>query len=120
MNDFSSNLPFPYLLVQVQIRASKKIELELEALVDTGFGGGVAIPRGLVDLTDLPSMDTNWVLADGTEVATPAYLGYVQVGKFAPILASIIVLGDEPLIGRQVLNHFKLTFDHGQKIIIKP
>lgn len=119
MADSFLSTHFPYLPIHIQIGTSSKLSLDVEVLVDTGFGGGVAIPRGTLDLSNLPFMNTKWVLADGSEILTPAYLGYVRIGEFEPVLSAIIVLGDEPLLGRQVLNHFTLILDHGQKIIVK-
>lgn len=119
MNKVSSNIRFPYMPVHVQVGTSNKVEFDIEALVDTGFGGGVAIPKGVVDISHLPSIDSTWILADGTEILTPAYLGYVTIASQQPVLAAIIILGDESLLGRQVTNHFSVTFDHGQKINVR-
>ena len=113
----SSN--FPYLPAHIQIGISK-ISLDVEALVDTGFGGGIAIPKNIVDLSHLPYMTTHWILADGTEILAKAYLGYAQIGNFDPINCTIALLGDEPLIGREVINSFKIILDHGRKIILEP
>lgn len=117
-NSFSSSR-FPYLPIHIQIGISK-INLDLEAMVDTGFGGGIAIPKNIVDLSYLPYMTTHWVLADGTEILAKAYLGYVRIGKFDPVGCTIALLGDEPLIGREVINHFKVTLNHGKKIMLEP
>jgi hypothetical protein len=40
-----------------------------------------------------------------------------QPGAFA---ALIIALGDECLLGIQTLNHFRVIFDHGQRVIVEP
>lgn len=117
-NSFSSSR-FPYLPIHVQIGISK-ISLDLEALVDSGFGGGVAIPNNTVDLSHLSYMTTHWILADGTEIFAKAYLGYVKIGNFDSIGCTIVLLGDEPLIGREVVSNFKVTLDHGKKITLEP
>lgn len=109
----------PYLPIHIQIGISK-ISLNLEALVDTGFGGGVAIPKNIADLSHLPYITTHWTLADGSEILAKAYLGYVQIEKFSPLNCTIVLLGDEPLLGREVINNFKITLDHGKKIILEP
>lgn len=119
MSTSFSNSRFPYLPVHIQIGISK-INLNLEALVDTGFGGGIAIPKNIFDLSHLPYMTTHWVLADGTEIQAKAYLGYVVIGEFEPISCTIALLGDEPLIGREVVSNFKVTLDHGKKITLEP
>ena len=88
-------------------------------LVDTGFGGGIAIPRDIGDLKNFPSIKQIWTLADGTNISVSVYVGYVQIGDLDPILTGIITLGEQPLIGRQVLSKFKVILDYGKKITLK-
>lgn len=66
---------FPYLKVKVRIGSGKNIEqaFEIESLVDTGFSGGLAVPKGIIDSSITPYNDIAWQLADETEVLTPAY-----------------------------------------------
>jgi predicted aspartyl protease len=89
-------------------------------LVDTGFDGGVTVPPGLIDSSIKPDTQLPWLLADGSEIRTPAYLATVQIGRFQPITTVIIALGDEPLLGREVTDRFRVTFDHGQTILVEP
>lgn len=120
MNPKFTNPNFPYLPIHIQVGIfQKKIDLDLEVLIDTGFDGGIAIPKSFTDLSTLPFVKQTWKLADSTEISVPVYAGYVQIDKLDPVMTIIIVLGDEPLIGRQVLNHFKVILDHGKKIIVE-
>ena len=32
---------------------------------------------------------------------------------------TILVMGDEPIIGREVIKHFKVILEHGQKVIVE-
>lgn len=110
---------FPYLPVQLQVGIYRdKINLNLEVLFDTGFDGGIAIPRNITNLEKLPSIKQTWTLADGTDISVPVYAGYVQIGHLEPIMTIIIILGDQPLIGRQVISKFKALIDHGKKITL--
>lgn len=122
MTKSTSSSRFPYLSIKVKIGSEKNIEqeLEIEALVDTGFNGGLALPKSSINSSITPDNDMTWQLADETEILTPAYLGSVQIGNLKSVNTTIIALGDEPILGTSVTNHFKLIFDHGAKIIVEP
>ncbi|MDP2937521.1 MAG: hypothetical protein Q8O86_13635 [Dehalococcoidia bacterium] len=58
--------------------------------------------------------------ASGQVVRVPVYLGSIElVDQPGPIDALIIALGDEYLLGLPALNHFKVTFDHGQRVSVE-
>lgn len=108
---------FPYLPLRVAIRNQR---YQVEALMDTGFDGHVIIPRDLFGNGTPADGRLAWTLADGTRVLAPYYLGSVRIGtvEVAPVLVS--VLGDEPLVGRAVIEHFRIILDHGQRVIVEP
>jgi predicted aspartyl protease len=118
----SSN--FPYLPIRITIRQTgveyHEQVLEVEAKVDTGFDGGVVIPKDLLDQTLVAYRLLPWSLADGSEVLLPAFLGDVQIGHLPPVRTIIMPLGDEPLIGRHVTNNYIMTFYRGTTITIEP
>lgn len=122
MSKSVSSSHFPYLSVIVKIGLEKipEQELEVKALIDTGFNGSLALPKKLINPSIKKFNDIEWQLADETEILTPAYLGTVQIGRLKPVNATIIALGDEPILGTGVTNHFKLTFDRGIKVIVEP
>jgi predicted aspartyl protease len=93
--------------------------LEVEPLVDTGFDGGVCLPADAIDPALVPSRHLVWGLADGSEVVAPAFTGSVQIGELPPVRTVIIFLGDSSLLGRHVTDHFSVTFDHGQRVIVE-
>ena len=33
---------------------------------------------------------------------------------------TITILGDEPIVGVQVIQHFSVILDHGQRVIVEP
>ena len=59
-------------------------------------------------------------LADGSPITASAYRGELRIGgsTIAPVL--ITELGDETIIGLQILQSFMLTLDHGREISIQP
>jgi predicted aspartyl protease len=122
MTQVSSGTRFPYLQIHVQIGTPRHIEqeLNLEALVDTGFDGGVTVPPGSVDAAIVPDIILDLGLADGSRLRAPGYLASVRIGTLQPVLTMLIALGDEPLLGREVLDNFRVTFDHGREILVEP
>jgi len=117
-----SSSRFPYLRVVIEIGTPQRIEqtLDVEALVDTGFDGSVMLPPRTIDPSIRPDTRLDWTLADGSSIRTPAYLATVRIGALAPVVTVVIALGDEPLLGREVTDRFRLIFDHGQRIVVEP
>ncbi len=105
---------FPYLPVSLSLRGRKT---EFEALLDTGFDGGLAVSEGAVADGQTAEWHLTACLADGSVVDVPAYLGTVQVGSLPPLTTIIITLGNEPILGRAVADQYKITLDHGQRVI---
>src|SRR5688572_17542972 len=86
---------FPYLTIRVTIRqprASNHQEIQFEALVDTGFDGGVVIPKALLDPSLTPVRYLPWSLADDSQVLLPAFLGDVQIGTLPPVRTIVMPL----------------------------
>lgn len=112
---------FPYLTVRAEIYTGQTpvFEFEIESLVDTGFDGGLIVPRNLIPDTIAPFGRSRWKLADETEVAAVAYFGYVSVDDLPAVATLIVALGSECLLGRNITNNFLLTFDHGIKVIVQ-
>lgn len=103
---------FPYLPLTLHVQG---YITTVVALLDTGFDGNVALPPDLLPANIAPDLDLGWVLADGTMVHAPAYVGTVRLGNFGPFNVTITALGDEPIIDR-----FAITLDHGQRAIVAP
>jgi clan AA aspartic protease len=117
MNVGAESDRFPYIRLQVEVRGHRH---DVEALIDTGFDGFMAVPPELL-ANGQPADDYySWTLADGSRVVTPVYLGTVQIGDLAEVPAVIAALGDEPLIGRRVTDKFRVIFDHGKRVIVEP
>lgn len=110
------SLDFPYIPLRISLRNRS---LNVQALLDTGFDGDVALPLGLL-LNSGPDRYTLWTLADGSEVVAPAFLGTVELGEFDALPVLVNAIGDEPLIGRGLSDRFLITLDHGRRIIVEP
>lgn len=107
---------FPYLRVTINVL---RRSLKLEVLVDTGFDGDIVVPSKMIMNGQPPSGHSRFILADGSLVFAPYFIGSIKIGKYRPIGVSISCLGDQPLIGRGVTDKFKVIFDHGRKIIVE-
>lgn len=108
---------FPYLPVRLSLHGRKT---EFEALLDTGFDGGLAVSESAVARGQTAEWHLTAFLADGTLVDVPDYLGTVQVGELPPVTTIIVSLGDEPILGRAVSDQFNITLDHGRRIVVEP
>lgn len=109
---------YPYLNVEFTIRDYQEIR---QAYIDTGFDGYLVIPRNLMDSIGEEDFMSPWELADGSVIWVPEYLGQIRVidvGKSFPALMSCV--GNEFLIGRGVIDGFRVVFDHGKRIIVEP
>src|SRR4051812_517601 len=88
--------PFPYVPVRIEVQ--QRIA-DVDALLDTGFDGDVAVPDGLVTNGQVPDGYSQWTLADDADVLAPYYLGTVGLDGHGPFPAMVVVLGGELLVG---------------------
>src|SRR5687768_14072078 len=111
---------YPYIPLTVVI--NKRSET-IEALLDTGFDGDIILPEGLLTNGKPPDSYLRFTLADqATHVLAPAYLGKVEIAELgdAGTSAAIIgVLGNEPILGRNLARRFRITLDHGRQVILE-
>ena len=109
--------PYPSLLVRFVIQG---VSRDAVALLDTGFDGYLAIPESLIASLPLPVHRRRVQTAGGQIFRVPVYLRAVElVDHPGPFDALILALGDEYLLGLAALNHFRVTFDHGQRLIVE-
>ena len=108
---------FPYLPVHVAVRSARH---DVEALLDTGFDGDLALPPELVMNGDPPDGHHRWRLADGSIVRAPFYVGTLRVGATEMMGMLVTAMGDEPIVGRGILTEFTVILDHAQRLIIEP
>ena len=111
-------VPYPSLLIRF---TAEGVEGRASALLDTGFDGHLAIPETVVPTLPRPLYRRRVRTASGQIVRVAAYLGTVELDDRPSVVDSIIIaLGDEYLLGLSVLNRFKVTFDHGRRVIVEP
>jgi len=121
----STRYPFLPFTVHVRVTNRKNIDLNTQALIDTGFSGDIVVPA-TEELKQYPAdAYATWTMADGSEVLAPIFLGTIRFPELADDVAvmvgvTVIVLGDQPLIGQSVLRRFTLTLDHGKQVILEP
>jgi predicted aspartyl protease len=112
---------FPYLPISVTDGPNILVGFKAQALVDTGFDGGLILPADSIVATSPPDSYTTWVLGDGSEVEAPVYAAWAGIegmGNSFPV--EITLVGGEVLVGLSLLDHFAVTFDHGRQIIVEP
>ncbi len=109
---------YPYLQIRFGVQAHSDQDV---ALLDTGFTGHLAIPASWQARLGTPDAYSQWTLADGSVFYAPLYLGRVEIVGLSPIpAANIVVVGDEYILGRRILDRYEITLDHGQRVIVRP
>ena len=116
----SSEYPFLDIRVQIGDRFAPDYEFEVRALVDTGFDGGLAVPRRLIPGSITPMGQSVWNLAEGTEITAFSYFCHVTIGHLQPVATVAITLDGDALLGRHVIDKFRFVFDHGRQLIVEP
>ncbi len=108
---------YPYVQVQLSVREQ---QFEIQAYIDTGFDGYAIVPAWYGLMLGLGDYVSRWKLGDGSEVEAEDYLGTASiVGLPVTIPVRISRLGNECMIGRGIIDHFRVTFDRGQTIEIE-
>lgn len=106
---------FPYLPIKV----STKKDFELEALLDTGYDGGVILPPKLISNGEVSGWLVDCKLANDLIIEAPAYIGSVRIGNKKLNNITVLIMGDEPIVGLEIMKYFKVIFDHGRKVIVE-
>lgn len=109
-------LNFPYLPIKIVVNENT---YKVEALLDTGFDGNIILPPNLFFNGKLPKRFVDCKLADNSIIEVPIYVGFVELGDKKLNNITVLIMGDEPIIGREVIKHFKITLDHGRKILLE-
>jgi predicted aspartyl protease len=121
----NSKYPFLPLTIHVRVSNRKHIDLNTQALIDTGFSGDIVVPATGELKQYPPDAYATWTMADGSEVMAPIFLGSIRFPQLDEDVAEMVgvtvtVLGDQALIGQSVLRRFTLTLDHGKQVILEP
>jgi predicted aspartyl protease len=74
----SSKYPFLPLSIHVRVSHRKKIDITTQVLIDTGFSGDIVVPATEELKQCPPNAYATWTMADGSEVMTPIFLGFIR------------------------------------------
>lgn len=107
---------FPYIPIRITFRNREE---RVEALLDTGFDGDIILPEGFIENGEIADDYNPWRMADGSIIHAAAYRGRAEIGKKKIGEVLITVLGTKPLIGRNIIANFKITLDHGKRVIVE-
>ena len=109
----------PYLPITVEI-PEKRLSLDITALVDTGFNSDVIVPQAAVMNGVSALLQSDIRLADDSRITVPGYLGNVRIGDTTIGPVMVFVMGNEAIVGLNVITQFRLTIDHDQLLTIEP
>ena len=109
-------------LVRLSVLGKRGQQVELEAVVDTGYNGSLTLPSSVIAELNLPFHKRGRaILADGSEVLFKVYLGTVLWdGKSREI--TIDAADADPLLGMDLLHGHQLWIEvvEGGEVIIRP
>jgi predicted aspartyl protease len=109
-----------YPCVEIEFAVGAFRSAAILAYVDTGFDGYLVIPATQTSLLGQPQFFAPWELGDGSVVQAQEYRGDILVaGLGVTIPARITLLGEEYLVGRGVVDRLRMTFDHGQRLLLE-
>ncbi len=103
--------------VQIQIKIGT-LRADVMALADTGYSGGVVIPEIERDKLDTRDGFTNLRLANEDRIPVELFQAIVDL-KNRQLVVRAVVIGREFIIGREVLDHYRVCFDHGKNVEIE-
>jgi predicted aspartyl protease len=121
----STRYPFLPLTIHVRVTNHKHIELDTQALIDTGFSGDIVVPATDELKEYPPDAYATWTMADGSEVLAPIFLGTIRFPELDEDVAEMVgvtvtALGDQALIGQSIPRRYTLILDHGKQVILEP
>ena len=100
------------------------LPITCEAMVDTGFDGGVVVPEHLLlDMRFTPMNRTEITLADGETKMAPTYSGQATVGEITKPVRIIALPRRDGLVGMLFLDGLQLTVNAwpgGDVVIRRP
>ena len=93
-------------------------QIEIEALIDTGFDGEITIPSVIgvrlgLELTELEEFE----LADGSVIQSFVFSGQVTLGGQSQEVEIILSNSDEALVGTGLLANYRLEIDFVNRTI---
>ena len=89
-----------------------------EALIDTGFDGGLAAPPSFLQNVGPPDGYELWQPVVGPPALAPIYDANFRIDELGPFPVTVTALGDELLVGLEVITRFSVTLDHGLRVVV--
>ena len=112
-----SSQDYPYLKVRLALRS---YQTEVLAYIDTGFDGYLIAPVDVTQVLGKPDYISRWELGDGSLTEGQDYLGSVRIiGLPDNIEAHITAIGNEFIIGRAVIDQYRVILDHGRRVDVE-
>lgn len=109
-------------VLQLRLYGPSEAELQVDAVIDTGYTGSLVVPLAVAAALGLPPLlDSSAKLADGTVRHFPTFRVDVEWGAGRrTVVASGI--GDEPLIGMTFLAGLELRIEvePGRAVEVRP
>jgi clan AA aspartic protease len=97
--------------VKIAVGGSR-MQVEVEALIDTGFNGYIILPSLIATRLGLELTSVTWVeLADGSVIRNSVFSGHTTFGGQSQEVEIMMTDSDEALIGTALLSNYKLTID---------
>ncbi len=95
-----------------------RMQVEIEALIDTGFDGKVSIPSIIATQLGLELISLEWVeLADGSIISSLIFKGQATLGGQTLEVEMMLTDADEALIGTGLLASYRLEIDFVNRTI---
>ena len=108
---------YPYLPIRINVG---DVQGEVTSLVDTGFSAEVIVPDGFLGPDAKVHGYADLQVADNRMLKAPVYLGTLDIVPVSSgIEVAVIQMGRIHVLGRGVIDQFKVTFDHGQRIVFE-
>ncbi|MCS7186302.1 MAG: hypothetical protein RMK89_05040 [Armatimonadota bacterium] len=108
---------YPFLDVDWQVRQYRE---RSQAYADTGFEVSLCVPEDRRSHLGEAVTSVQVTLADASSQIQDLFRGTVAiVGINETLPAAILALGDEFLLGRRILDRYRVTFDRGRQIIVE-
>ena len=98
-------------ILRLKVRGPKGVEVEIDAVLDTGYTGSLTLPASVAHSLDLVRRSGGQaVLADGSSRRFDTFAAEVAWGgNWRRVVAS--ALGDEPLVGMTLLAGHELRLE---------
>lgn len=109
----------PVITVGISRTDGSGRSIAFDALVDTG-ADGTLIPSDLLDAVDAPYIDRAYLRSvTGQRERVDLFLVAIDIGgvRVTGIRAAAIAPGEFPILGRDVLNHLRLSLDGPAEMI---